>query len=89
MKSTSTFWNKEINNNKGKNKKLDSYLSKMKHSVKLSYFVVLEINQFNQKYLTYFKQGKNSNGTPRNVKISIKRKDIENDNFAIYRQKIG
>jgi hypothetical protein len=85
---TTQFWNQKLNNNKGKNKKLDSYLSKMKHSIILDNFAILEINKFNQQYLVDFKQGKNSNGTPRNVKISIKNKDINNDNFAIYRQKL-
>ncbi len=85
---TTQFWNQKLNSNKGKKKKLTSYLSRMKHSVMLDNFVVLEINQFNQQYLVDFKQGRNSDGTPRNKKISIKRKDIENDNFAIYRQKL-
>jgi len=35
-----------------------------------------------------FKQGKNSNGISGNIKVSIKNKDIKNDNFAIYQQKI-
>jgi len=85
---TTQFWNQKLNSNKGKKKKLDSYLSRMKHSVTLDNFVVLEINQFNQKYLVDFEQGKNSDGMPRNIKISIKNKDIKNDNFAIYRQKL-
>ncbi len=60
----------------------------MKNSVQLDNFVVLEINQFNRQYLVDFKQGKNSDGNPRNIKISIKKEDIKNDNFAIYRQKL-
>ncbi|RUA06130.1 MAG: hypothetical protein DSY43_02805 [Gammaproteobacteria bacterium] len=90
---TTEFWNKKINERyektgKGKFKKLDSYLSRMKHSVILDNFAILEINQFNKKYLVDFKQGKNSNGAERKIKISIKKKDIENDNFVIYRKKI-
>ncbi len=50
--------------------------------------MVLEINQFNRQYLVDFNQGKNSDGNPRNIKISIKKEDIKNDNFAIYRQKL-
>ncbi len=50
--------------------------------------MVLEINQFNRQYLVDFKQGRNSDGKPRNIKISIKKEDIKNDNFAIYRQKL-
>ncbi len=60
----------------------------MKNSVQLDNFVVLEINQFNRQYLVDFKQGRNSDGKPRNIKISIKKEDIKNDNFAIYRQKL-
>ncbi len=60
----------------------------MKNSVQLDNFVVLEINQFNRQYLVDFNQGKNSDGNPRNIKISIKKEDIKNDNFAIYRQKL-
>lgn len=87
------FWNNAINarvkrTGKGKLKKLDSYLGIMKSSIKLDNFVVLEINQFNQQYLVDFKQGKNSDGTLRNIKISIKEEDKKNDNFAIYRQRL-
>ncbi len=86
---TTKFWNQALNNRGGsKKKKLDSYLSRMKSSVKLNDFVVLEINNSNQKYLSDFKQGKNSNNNSRNTKISIKKADIENDNFVIYRQKL-
>ncbi len=60
----------------------------MKNSVQLDNFVILEINQFNRQYLVDFNQGKNSDGNPRNIKISIKKEDIKNDNFAIYRQKL-
>lgn len=86
------FWNIELNKRfketrVGKIKKLDSYLSKMKNSVKLDNFTILEINKFNQQYLKDFNQGKNSNNNIRNTKISIKKADIENDNFVIYRQK--
>jgi hypothetical protein len=46
----------------------------------------LEINQFNKQYLADFNQGINSNNSSRKQKISIKNKDINNDNFAIYRK---
>lgn len=64
------------------------YVNKMKHSVNLKSFNVLEINNINLKYLRAFNQGKNSNGKPRKVKISIHQTDLENDNFTIYRQKL-
>lgn len=88
-----TFWNSALNKRRkergtGKLKKLDSYLSKMKNSVQLNHFVVLEINQFNKQYLSNFNQGINSNKQAREPKILIKKKDLENDNFAIYRQKL-
>lgn len=71
---TTKFWNQALNNrDNGKKKKLNSYLSRMKYSVELNDFVVLEINNFNQKYLSDFKQGKNSNNNSRNTKISIKK----------------
>jgi hypothetical protein len=87
------FWNKELNKRykktgEGKFKKLDSYLNRMKHSAQLDSLVILEINEFNKKYLADFHQGKNSNNTTRKTKISIKNKDINNENFAIYRQKL-
>jgi hypothetical protein len=82
------FWNKELNLRDGKNKKLDSYLNKMKNSIELENFSILEINHFNKQYLSDFKQGVNSNNQSRKYKIKINKKDINNDNFAIYRQKI-
>lgn len=87
------FWNTELNKRQkitdsGKMKKLDSYLSRMKNSITLDHFVVLEINQFNVKYLSAFNQGKNSDGKPRKQKILIKNKDIKNDNFAIFRRNL-
>ncbi|CAB5496357.1 hypothetical protein BTHERMOSOX_1842 [Bathymodiolus thermophilus thioautotrophic gill symbiont] len=87
------FWNKKLNERykktgKGKVKKMDSYSKRMKNSVELDQFVVLEINQSNQQYLSNFDQGKNSNNTIRKQKISIKNKDINNDNFVIYRKKL-
>ncbi len=90
---TTRFWNQSLNDRykitgKGKIKELNSYLLRMKNSVKLDHFVILEINQFNKQYLSDFNQGRNSNNTDRKVKISIKNKDIQNDNFAIYRQKL-
>ncbi len=87
--SVTKFWNAALNNrNSDINKKSDSYLSRMKHSVKLNDFVILEIDNYNKKHLSDFKQGRNSNNNSRNTKISIKKADIENDNFAIYRQKL-
>jgi hypothetical protein len=85
------LWNKKLNERyektgKGKFKKLDSYLPRMKNSIQLKYFVVLEINQFNKQYLADFNQGGNSNNSSRKQKISIKNEDINNDNFAIYRK---
>ncbi|CAC9497603.1 hypothetical protein [uncultured Gammaproteobacteria bacterium] len=64
------------------------YLNRMKHSVNLKSFDVLEISNINLKHLKEFNQGKNSNGKPRAVKISIHKTDLENDNFVIYRQKL-
>lgn len=87
------FWNIELNKrqqktSKGKIKKLNSYISRMKNSVELNNFTVLEVNKFNSKYLYDFQQGRNSNNQNRNTKISIKAKNLKNDNFVIYRQKL-
>ena len=71
------FWNTQL----GKSNLL-SYSSKMKHSVELTSYYVLEINQFNKQYLDVFHQGHNSDGSPRNPKISIKTKNI--GNFLIH-----
>lgn len=64
------------------------YLNRMKYSVNLKSFYILEVSNINLKYLKAFNQGKNSNGKPRSAKISIKPKDLKNDNFAIYRQNL-
>ncbi len=72
-----TFWNKLH-----KKDNLMSYSDKMKHSVKLTSYSVLEINRFNSCYLDVFRQGHNSDGSPRAPKISIKKKNI--NNFLIH-----
>lgn len=55
-----------------------SYAAKMKHSVHLTSYFVLEINRFNKQYLDVFHQGHNSDGSPRAPKISIKKRNISN-----------
>lgn len=57
---------------------LMSYAQKMKNSVKLTSYFILEINRFNSQYLDIFKQGHNSDGSPRAPKICIKRQNISN-----------
>ena len=71
------FWNTQLHK-----EYLLSYASKMKHSVELTSYYVLEINRFNKQYLDVFHQGHNSDGSPRNPKISIKIKNI--GNFLIH-----
>ena len=71
------FWNTQL-----RKANLLSYASKMKHSVQLTSYYVLEINRFNKQYLDVFHQGHNSDGSPRNPKISIKIKNI--GNFLIH-----
>jgi hypothetical protein len=53
---------KKWNAIRGKNSM--GYLSRMKHSVNLKSFDVLEISNINLKHLKEFNQGKNSNGKP-------------------------
>ncbi len=71
------FWNNQL----GK-KNILSYSEKMKNSVTLTSYCVLEINRFNKQYLDIFHQGHNSDGSPRRPKISIKNKNI--GNFLIH-----
>jgi len=83
----SKFWNNELNTKKGKKKDSGSYCGRMKYDVSLLQFYILEINQFNKKYILDFNQPKNSNGQPRELKIQIKKKDI--DNFVIFRKELS
>lgn len=71
------FWNAELNKRDNKNKKIDSYLNKMKYSVKLDSLEVLKINKDNFKYLDIFNQGKNSDGNSRKTKIKINKKKLD------------
>jgi len=71
------FWNKAQNK-----KDIHSYGDKMKYSVKLNSYYILEINKYNRKYLDIFKQGKNNDGKPREPKIMISNKNI--DNFLVH-----
>ena len=71
------FWNRQL----GK-KDLQSYANKMKNSVKLTSYYILEINKENNQYLDEFKQGHNSDGNPRQKKIQIKKKNL--DKFLIH-----
>lgn len=74
------FWNTQQNKDN-----LMSYSKKMKNSIELTDFMILEINEYNQKYLSNFNQGINSNKLPREPKIKIDRKMI--NNFLIYSSK--
>ena len=67
------FWNKV--QNKGN---LMSYSNKMKYGVKLKSYYILELNRYNKQYIDVFNQGKNSDGSPRNPKISISMKNLNN-----------
>ncbi len=71
------FWNQQL----GK-KDLLSYANKMKNSVKLTSYYILEINKRNKEFLDEFKQGHNSDGNPRQKKIQIKKKNL--DKFLIH-----
>lgn len=67
------FWNEQLNKS---NKR--SYGNKMKNSVYLKGYQILELNKYNKKYIDIYHQGKNSNGNPRNPKIMISEKNIGN-----------
>ena len=81
------FWNKKLNELKGKNKKLKSYCGRMKRSGILVSMHILEFNQFNEKYISNFDQGKQPDGQSRQPKIKIDKKNIEN--FIIYRKNLN
>jgi len=51
----------------------------------LTNLMILEINKYNQIYLSKFNQGINSNSLPRNAKIKINKNVI--NNFLIYDSK--
>lgn len=68
-----TYWNNQQNKTD-----LMSYANKMKYSVKIKSYYVLELNKYNRKYIDIYHQGKNSDGSPRNPKISISMKNINN-----------
>lgn len=61
---------------------LMSYSQRMKNSVELINLEILEINNYNKKYLDDFNQGVNSNGKKRQPKYKISSKLISN--FKIY-----
>ncbi len=71
------FWNKEQEKDD-----LRSYSNKMKYSVKIKSYYILELNKYNKKYLKIYHQGINSDGKPRNPKIMISSKDL--NNFIIH-----
>lgn len=71
------FWNKSQ-----QKEDLMSYSTKMKNNITFSDLKILEINSYNIQYLSEFRQGKNSNGLPRNSKIKINKTDLSN--FLIY-----
>jgi len=71
------FWNESQNK-----EDLMSYSAKMKNNIRFTDFKILEINNYNKQYLSDFNQGINSNGLPRDAKIKIEKKSI--DNFLIY-----
>ncbi len=83
----SAFWNTAINTEEQNTRKaLDSYCNRMKHSGTLLSMHILEFNAFNTQYISDFTQGKQPNGAPREVKIQIEKKNI--DNFVIFRQDV-
>ena len=68
----------------GNNSDKLSYARRMKYSVNFVRMSILEINPINShEALIPFKQGHQPDGSPRNVKVSIDKKNM--DNFIIYR----
>ena len=71
------YWNSKQNK-----PNIMSYSDKMKYKVNIKSYYILELNKYNKQYIDMFKQGKNSDGSPRNPKISISMKKI--DNFLVH-----
>lgn len=54
-----------------------SYSTRMKNNVQIKKLYLLDINKFNKKYLSIFRQGLNSNGKPRQPKILIEHENLD------------
>lgn len=67
------FWNRKLNK-----KDLKSYGKKMKYKVAVKSYYILELNKYNKKYITMYRQGRNSDGKPRRPKIYITNRNIPN-----------
>ncbi len=77
------FWNNALTQS-GKLKSELSYAQRMKYAVDLTDIMILEINKNNITHVSDFAQPVNSNGKPREMKIQIKKSNI--DNFLIYKK---
>jgi hypothetical protein len=74
----------ELENKQLDEKKMLSYSKKMKHSIKFTNMVILELNPSNYKsVLVNFNQGKQPTGEKRKPKFLINKRNI--DNIVVYR----
>ncbi len=84
---TLTFWNKNVRDKKKRGSNVDSQKGRMKASVDLIDFVVVQIDQYNYSHLSSFQKGfMNSNNIPRGEKFSIPMKLLED--FIIHKDLI-
>lgn len=68
------------------NKREDSYVKKMKHTVDFKKMSIIEINPINYKEaFKVFAQGHQPDGSARAPKFLIDKRIMENDNFVIFR----
>ena len=68
------------------NKREDSYVQKMKHSVDFRKMSIIEINLINYKEaFKNFAQGHQPDGSARAPKFLINKRVLDNDNFVIFR----
>lgn len=79
---TREFWN-EIKREAKKGNPDADYSGRMKFSVTITGLMILEINHANLCYVTKYAQGKQPDGSPRNLKFAIEKKSL--DNFVLYR----
>lgn len=62
---------------------------KIKKAIKFEELIVVEINKWNLHLIDFFQEGMaNSDGRPRNKKIQVKKKHLDNDNLVIARKKV-
>lgn len=67
-------------------KDVDSYITRLKHSVRFQKMSIVELNRINYRdILKPFNQGHQPDGKPRLPKFNINKNILNNDNFVVFR----